>query len=66
MKGMQGSSGPKRKKRSRFTARRYVTRPEYIKVWKSSFEFDNFSCAEICECTKRASGRQGPFFGCRD
>lgn len=28
-------------------SRRYVTRPEYIKVWKTSFEFDNFSCKEI-------------------
>ena len=27
--------------------RRYVTRPEYIRVWKESFEFDNFSCTEI-------------------
>ena len=26
---------------------RYVTRPEYIRIWKDSFEFDNFSCAEI-------------------
>ena len=26
---------------------RYVTRPEYIKIWKDSFEFDNFSCTEI-------------------
>jgi len=28
-------------------SRRYVTRPEYIRIWKDSFEFDNFSCAEI-------------------
>lgn len=27
--------------------RRYVTRPEYIQIWKDSFEFDNFSCTEI-------------------
>ena len=27
--------------------RRYVTRPEYIKVWRMSYEFENFSCAEI-------------------
>ena len=27
--------------------RRYVTRPEYIRIWKRSFEFDNFSCTEI-------------------
>lgn len=29
------------------TDRRYVTRPEYIRIWKHSFEFDNFSCTEI-------------------
>ncbi len=28
---------------------RYVTRPEYIRIWKTSFEFDNFSCQEIAE-----------------
>ena len=27
--------------------RRYITRPEYIRIWKDSFEFDNFSCIEI-------------------
>ena len=27
--------------------RRYVTRLNYIKIWKESFEFDNFSCTEI-------------------
>jgi hypothetical protein len=27
--------------------RRYVTRPEYIRVWASTFEFDNFACYEI-------------------
>lgn len=26
---------------------RYATRPEYIKIWRSSFEFDNFSATEI-------------------
>ncbi|MCY4361938.1 MAG: hypothetical protein OXE42_07120 [Gammaproteobacteria bacterium] len=24
-----------------------MTRPEYIRIWKDSFEFDNFSCTEI-------------------
>jgi hypothetical protein len=28
-------------------ANRYATRPEYIKIWRSSFEFDNFSATEI-------------------
>lgn len=27
--------------------KRYVTRLEYIKIWKTSFEFDNFSSTEI-------------------
>lgn len=26
---------------------RYITRPEYIRIWKDAFEFDNFSCSEI-------------------
>ena len=26
---------------------RYVTRFNYIRIWKKSFEFDNFSCTEI-------------------
>ena len=29
------------------TDQRFVTRPEYVRVWKNSFEFDNFSCTEI-------------------
>ena len=28
-------------------SRRYVTRPEYVRIWKRSFEFDNYTCAEI-------------------
>ena len=27
--------------------KRYITRPEYIRIWRDSFEFDNFSCTEI-------------------
>ncbi len=38
-------------------SRRYVTRPEYIRIWKDSFEFDNFSCAEIAAAlTELAQG----------
>lgn len=29
--------------------RRYVTRPEYIRVWPDSFEFANFSCGELAD-----------------
>ena len=35
------------KAKSIHSDRRYVTRPEYIRIWKDSFEFDNFSCTEI-------------------
>lgn len=36
-----------RKAKSIHTDRRFITRPEYIKIWKVSFEFDNFSCREL-------------------
>lgn len=40
-------------------SRRYVTRPEYLKVWKRSFEFDNFACAEIAAAlTEMAAGKR--------
>ena len=35
------------KAKSIHTQRRYVTRPEYIKIWRRSFELDNFSATEI-------------------
>jgi hypothetical protein len=40
---------------------RYVTRPEYIKVWKRSFEFDNFSCAEIANALSELAVGKGRF-----
>ena len=36
-----------RKAKSVHRRRRYVTRPEYIKIWRRSFEMDNFSATEI-------------------
>ncbi|HHL39906.1 MAG TPA: hypothetical protein ENJ37_05320 [Deltaproteobacteria bacterium] len=36
-----------KKAKSIHSDRRYVTRPDYIKIWRKSFEFDNFSCSEI-------------------
>lgn len=36
-----------RKAKSTHHQKRFVTRPEYIKIWKTSFEFDNYSCTEI-------------------
>ena len=41
--------------------RRFVTRPEYIKVWKSSFEFDNFSSRELATALNELSGITGGF-----
>ncbi|NRP75734.1 hypothetical protein ILFOPFJJ_06657 [Ensifer psoraleae] len=36
---------------------RHATRPEYIKVWRTSFEFDNFSATEIAKAmTALANG----------
>jgi hypothetical protein len=43
----QRLKGEARKAKSRHSDRRYVTRAEYIRIWKDSLEFDNFSCAEI-------------------
>lgn len=46
-----------RKAKSIHGDRRYVTRPEYIRIWRDSFEFDNFSCTEIAAAlTKLARG----------
>lgn len=36
-----------RKAKSIHQQRRYVTRSEYIKIWRRSFEMDNFSATEI-------------------
>ena len=37
--------------------KRYVTRPDYIRIWHDSFEFDNFSCTEIaCALNELAQG----------
>ena len=42
-------------------SRRHVTRREYIKVWKRSFEFDNFSCTEIATALTEMIGGQPRF-----
>ena len=47
-----------RKAKSKLSEQRYVTRPEYIRIWKDSFEFDNFSCSEIATAMNElAQGR---------
>lgn len=38
--------------------KRFVTRPEYIKVWRRSFEFDNFSSTEIAAALGLLSGKR--------
>ncbi|MES9830120.1 MAG: hypothetical protein ABW201_17820 [Candidatus Thiodiazotropha sp.] len=35
------------KSKSIHSKQRYVTRTEYIRIWKDTIEFDNFSCSEI-------------------
>jgi hypothetical protein len=42
-------------------SRRYVTRPEYIKIWKRSFEYDNFSSTEIASVLTEMAGGQARF-----
>ena len=47
-----------RKAKSIHAERRYATRPEYIRIWKDSFEFDNFSFTEIASALNElAQGR---------
>lgn len=47
-----------RKAKSKHSDRRYVTRGEYIRIWKDSFEFDNYSCEEIAAAMNElAQGR---------
>ena len=36
-----------RKAKSIHSDQRHITRPEYIRIWKDAFEFDNFTCTEI-------------------
>ena len=46
-----------KKEKSRHGFRRYTTRSEYIRIWRISFEFDNFFCTEIAAAlTLLASG----------
>ena len=41
--------------------RRYVTRPEYIKIWRSSLEIDNFSATEIAQALTKAARNKSVF-----
>lgn len=38
--------------------KRFVTRPEYIRIWKTCYEFENYSCTEIAEAlTEQSRGK---------
>jgi hypothetical protein len=49
------------KAKSTLHAKRFVTRPEYLKVWRDSFEFDNFSATEIATALRRLAGGSSQF-----
>lgn len=50
-----------RKAKSTLHSKRFVTRPEYLKVWRTSFEFDNFSATEIAAALSRLAGSNSQF-----
>lgn len=59
------------KTRSIFGHRKRITRPEYIKIWKKSFEFDNFSDTELaCVLSalsqERCAFRSSEILNCRN
>ncbi len=50
-----------RKTKSIHSGTRYVTRSEYIQIWKKSFEFDNFSNTEITAAMNAQAKGHGYF-----
>ncbi|MCK9992484.1 MAG: hypothetical protein Dbin4_01004, partial [Alphaproteobacteria bacterium] len=52
-----------RKAMSIHSDHRHVTRPEYIRLWKVNFEFDNFSCTEIAAAMNQLANGYGSFSG---
>ena len=44
-----------KKAKSKHNDKRYVTRGDYIRIWQSSFEFDNFSSSEITKALNQIS-----------
>ena len=40
---------------------RFVTRPDYIRIWRDSLEFDNFSCTEIAAAMTEAARGHATF-----
>lgn len=50
-----------RKAKSIHYPKRHVTRPEYIRIWKTCFEFENFSCTEIATAMSELAGHKVTF-----
>lgn len=50
-----------RKAKSIHSQSRYITRPEYIRIWKPSFEFANFTCTEIAKAMGELAQGHGHF-----
>lgn len=50
-----------RQAKSIHSKQRYVTRPDYIRIWKKTFEFDNFSCREIAAAMNKLAQGYGSF-----
>lgn len=38
------------------STQRYATRADYVSIWRTSFEFDNFSCTEIAAAVNDLAG----------
>ncbi|MEJ1359657.1 MAG: hypothetical protein RPU64_04025 [Candidatus Sedimenticola sp. (ex Thyasira tokunagai)] len=59
-----------RKAKSIHHEKRFVTRPEYIRIWKDSFELDNFSATEIANafdelCSNRVNFTRSEVATCK-
>jgi hypothetical protein len=50
-----------KKAKSKHHNKRYITRPEYIKIWQDCFEMDNFSCSEISDALNTLAKGHGNF-----
>lgn len=49
------------KARSRLVPKRMLTKPEYVHLWNRTFEFDNFSDAEIAAAMSKVAGERYSF-----
>ena len=46
-----------------FGHRKRITRPEYVRIWKRSFEFDNFSDTELASALSKVAEGRNTFKG---